>query len=83
MTNDFENAMNTKQAAAFVGLTAATLAVLRSRGSGPRFHHSGRKPVYYASELRAWQDQCDAAMRQKQQKKAAKGAESACSVGRS
>ena len=83
MTNELENALNTRQAAALLGLSPGTLAVLRSRGGGPRFHHSGRKPTYYASELRAWQDQCDAAMRQKQQKKATKRAESACPVGRS
>lgn len=55
---EIEGALNTKQAAKFLGLSPGTLAVWRSRASGPPFRYSGAKPVYYASELRDWQRQC-------------------------
>jgi hypothetical protein len=58
---DFEHALNTKQAAAMLGLTPGSLAVMRSRKTGPPFSYSGAKPVYYLSELRRWQVECRAA----------------------
>jgi hypothetical protein len=58
---DFEHALNTKQAAAMLGLTPGSLAVMRSRKTGPPFSYSGTKPVYYVSELRRWQVECRAA----------------------
>lgn len=57
---EIENALNTKQAAKFLGLSPGTLAVWRSRASGPPCRYSGTKPVYYASELREWQRACTA-----------------------
>ncbi len=54
----FETALNTKQAAAFLGLSPGSLAVWRCREVGPPHHYSGRKPVYYKTELRTWQREC-------------------------
>lgn len=58
MQIEIESALNTKQAANFLGLRPGSLSVMRCRGSGPPCHYSGAKPVYYASELRAWQLEC-------------------------
>jgi hypothetical protein len=58
MATDFESGWNTKQAARFLALSPNSLAVMRSRKTGPPCTYSGRKPVYYRSELRAWQEQC-------------------------
>jgi hypothetical protein len=55
---DFEHALNTRQAAAMLGLSPGSLAVMRSRKTGPPFSYSGTKPVYYVSELRRWQVEC-------------------------
>lgn len=57
---EIEPALSTKQAARYLGVSHGTLAVWRSRMMGPPAHYSGAKPVYYASELRAWQDRCTA-----------------------
>lgn len=56
--NGIEPALTTKQAAAFLGVSAGTLAVWRSRRMGPPCHYSGAKPIYRESELRAWQRRC-------------------------
>lgn len=53
-------ALNTKEAAQFLGLQASTLVVWRARGLGPRCCYSGAKPVYYLPVLRAWQEECRA-----------------------
>jgi hypothetical protein len=58
MATDFENGWNTKRAAAFLGLSGGSLAVMRSRKTGPPCTYSGAKPVYYRSQLEAWQEQC-------------------------
>jgi hypothetical protein len=58
---EIETALCTKQAARFLGVSPGTLAVWRVRIMGPPVHYSGCKPVYYVSELRAWQDRCTAA----------------------
>jgi len=56
--SDFEPALNAKQASAQLGVTPGTLAVWRSRKTGPPFAYSGRRIAYYASELRQWQREC-------------------------
>ena len=56
--NDLEHAIDTRKAAALLGLSAGTLAVWRSRKQGPPVHYSGARPVYFQSELRAWQVEC-------------------------
>jgi hypothetical protein len=53
-----EPALNTKQAASFLGVAPGTLAVWRSRRMGPPVHYSGAKPIYRESELREWQRRC-------------------------
>jgi hypothetical protein len=53
-----EHAIDTKKAAALLGLSPGTLAVQRSRRQGPPVHYSGMKPVYFPSELREWQRGC-------------------------
>ncbi len=56
--NGVEPALTAKRAAAFLGVSPGTLAVWRSRRTGPPCHYSGSKPVYYLSELREWQQLC-------------------------
>jgi hypothetical protein len=56
--NDLEHAIDTRKAAALLGLSAGTLAVWRSRKQGPPVHYSGARPVYFQSELREWQREC-------------------------
>ena len=48
--------LRTPEAAAYLGLSAATLAKWRVVGSGPRFHKLGRVVVYDPADLRAWLD---------------------------
>ena len=65
IAQEIEPALNTKQAAKYLGLSPDSLAVFRSRGTGPLVHYSGSKPVYYLSELRQWQDRCAAERRER------------------
>ncbi len=46
--------MNVRQAAAFLGLTKATLDCWRCRGRGPAFLKLGRLVKYQESDLAAW-----------------------------
>jgi predicted DNA-binding transcriptional regulator AlpA len=49
--------LDTKQAALYTGLAAATLETLRTRGGGPRFIKYGRNRVAYRqSDLDTWMD---------------------------
>lgn len=41
-------------ASAIVGLSAATLRTLRTRGGSPPFAKVGRRVVYRVADLRAW-----------------------------
>jgi hypothetical protein len=53
-----EAALNTKQAARYLGVSPGTLAVWRARRAGPPCMYSGSKPVYYLSALIGWQKEC-------------------------
>lgn len=68
---DNELPVQSAQAARVLGVSKCTMATWRNRGTGPPVHYSGTKPVYYVSELHAWQDESTAAMRQKQADRAA------------
>jgi predicted DNA-binding transcriptional regulator AlpA len=48
--------LNTKAAAAFCGMSAATFETKRVRGGGPRFHRprGTRRVVYHRADLREW-----------------------------
>lgn len=48
--------VNTEAAARLIGIAAATLATLRVRGRGPKFHRPGgsRRVVYRVADLREW-----------------------------
>jgi DNA-binding transcriptional MerR regulator len=48
--------LDTRAAAAIVGLSPATLETLRSRGGGPPFVRPGRRVVYRVADLRRWRD---------------------------
>lgn len=41
-------------AAAYVGLTASTMAKMRCRGDGPMFTRAGRVILYSREDLEAW-----------------------------
>jgi predicted DNA-binding transcriptional regulator AlpA len=45
--------MDTKNAAAYCGLSVKTLAIKRSQGTGPRFRKLGRV-FYYREDLDSW-----------------------------
>lgn len=45
--------MNPKAAAAYVGLSESTLAILRCRGTGPKFIKRGRI-FYFKDDLDVW-----------------------------
>lgn len=53
---DTEEPWTPTQVCAFLQNTVneATLAVWRSRGQGPRYFKSGRKPLYRPSAVREW-----------------------------
>lgn len=55
-TNDDET-LDARAAAKLIGWTEATLAAKRSRGGGPEFRKAGRKVLYSAAAIRAWQEQ--------------------------
>jgi predicted DNA-binding transcriptional regulator AlpA len=46
--------LRTPQAAAFLGLSPATLAKWRVYGMGPRYRKLGRAVVYDPADLRVW-----------------------------
>lgn len=45
--------MAVEAAAAYLGLSASTLAIMRSRGTGPRFIKRGRV-FYFKEDLDSW-----------------------------
>lgn len=45
--------INTKNAAAFIGLSEKTMAMMRCAGKGPKFIKRGRI-FYYLDDLTAW-----------------------------
>lgn len=48
--------VDTKEAAAIVGLRPATLSTLRSRGGGPPYIKLGKAVRYRIEDLREWRD---------------------------
>jgi predicted DNA-binding transcriptional regulator AlpA len=46
--------LRVREAAAFVGLSSATLNKLRCVGGGPVFHKAGRAVIYDRDDLTAW-----------------------------
>ena len=61
---ELEQGLSSTEAARFLGVAKTTMATWRLRGVGPIPHYSGGKPVYYLSELKAWQAACTAARQQ-------------------
>ena len=51
---DDQNFLRPWAAAAFLGLSASTLAKFRWRGDGPPFSKLGRAVVYAREDLRLW-----------------------------
>lgn len=51
-----EPLMNTRQAAAYVGLSPRTLTDYRTDSGGPRFHRLGGRVLYRPENLDAWID---------------------------
>lgn len=50
-------ALNTKEAAAYLGLSVSLLTKLRCRGTGPAFVRAGERLVKYrTADLQAWMD---------------------------
>ena len=49
-------AVNTEDAAAFVGLSVKTLANMRSDGTGPKYLKVGSKVLYRVRDLETWID---------------------------
>ena len=50
--------LDTKNAAAYLGLSEKTLAMMRCQGTGPRFIKRGRV-FYYQDDLDAWLAQAE------------------------
>jgi hypothetical protein len=50
--------LDTKNAAAYLGLSEKTLAMMRCQGTGPRFIKRGRV-FYYQEDLEAWLAQAE------------------------
>jgi hypothetical protein len=50
--------LDTKNAAAYLGLSEKTLAMMRCQGTGPRFIKRGRV-FYYQEDLEAWVAQAE------------------------
>ena len=48
--------MNTRQAAAYVGLSPRTLEHLRTKGGGSAFRRLGNRVLYRSADLDAWID---------------------------
>jgi helix-turn-helix protein len=46
--------MNTREAAAYLGLASGTLAIYRCSGTGPKFFLAGTSPRYRRSDLDEW-----------------------------
>ncbi|GAB6038047.1 hypothetical protein JCM15519_26060 [Fundidesulfovibrio butyratiphilus] len=48
--------LNTKDAAAFLGLSAGTLEVWRSQGKGPKYAKLGRRVLYDPADLESFRN---------------------------
>jgi hypothetical protein len=72
---EIEPAISSAEAARYLGVSLATMATWRNRGTGPPCAYSGEKPVYRLSELRAWQDSCTRLMAQKRAERVAEAAQ--------
>ncbi|MEF9604094.1 helix-turn-helix domain-containing protein [Paracoccus sp. PXZ] len=48
--------LRTKEAAAFLSLSARTLEKHRTYGTGPAYHKLGGRVVYSVDDLKAWAD---------------------------
>ena len=49
--------MTTREAAAFLGFTAGTLRVWRSKGKGPNYYKVGSTVRYEMDDLEAWKNE--------------------------
>lgn len=49
--------LDTRRAAAYLGLRPNTLERRRLNGGGPQYRKHGRRVVYHIDDLRAWSDQ--------------------------
>ena len=65
--SEIEDAISSAAAARYLGVSKITMAVWRARSVGPPCRYSGSKPVYYLSELRAWQEVCAAKHKEQQE----------------
>jgi predicted DNA-binding transcriptional regulator AlpA len=55
MTNEQQHALTERQAGRYLGISAATLRLWRSRGVGPRYFKAGKKLVrYLTTDLNLW-----------------------------
>ena len=54
MSQDADGFMNTRAAAAYLGLSHRTLDGYRVSGAGPAFHRFGNRARYLRSDLDAW-----------------------------
>jgi predicted DNA-binding transcriptional regulator AlpA len=50
--------LNTKRAAAYLGVAYDTLVAWRKRDSGPAYHKLGRLVVYMKNDLDVWIERC-------------------------
>ncbi len=46
--------VNTRQAAAFLGLSSSTMNRYRVSGDGPAFHRFGKRVLYHMDDLDVW-----------------------------
>ena len=54
MHDDARRYLDTRQAAAYLGIGASTLNRMRVSGEGPRYSKLGRRVVYDAADLDKW-----------------------------
>ena len=52
--NENANYMNTREVAAFLGLSPRTLDRYRVSGTGPKFHKFGNRVRYFRADVQAW-----------------------------
>lgn len=70
-----EPGISSATAARLLGVSKATMATWRSRETGPPVYYAATKPIYFASEVRAWMESCSALMRQKREQRGTDGAQ--------
>ena len=56
MADSDQELMNTREAAAYLHVSTATLTSWRSRGNGPPYRKHGGRVVYALEDLRAWSE---------------------------